>query len=186
MKKTIYLDKGLCVGCGACVVACMDQNDIYPEKGHPALRRIYSVEKEAFPNAGTRYVSASCRHCEDSPCAMGCPTGAITKDPKTKAVIVDRDLCIGCHSCAETCPFGVPRYDLEEKMQKCNLCTERVEAGLLPACVRICPMGALKFGDINTVMGEKEYQFAGNSAGRQPAFRYHPGVGQLLKIIQHQ
>ncbi|MFH0728760.1 MAG: 4Fe-4S dicluster domain-containing protein [Pseudomonadota bacterium] len=166
MKKTIYLDKNLCVGCGACVVACMDQNDIYPEKGHPALRRIYSVEKEAFPNAGIRYVSASCRHCEDSPCLRGCPTGAITKAPNTKAVIVDRDLCIGCHSCAEACPFGVPRYDLEEKMRKCNLCTERVEAELQPACVRICPMGALKFGNINTVMGEKENQFAGNSAGR--------------------
>ncbi|MFH0731075.1 MAG: hypothetical protein V2B19_32625 [Pseudomonadota bacterium] len=43
----------------------------------PATRRIYSVEKGEFPNAGIRYVSASYRHCEDSPCAMGCPTGAL-------------------------------------------------------------------------------------------------------------
>jgi anaerobic dimethyl sulfoxide reductase subunit B len=133
-----------------------------PEKGHPAFRRIYSVETGEFPNAHIQFVSASCRHCENSPCIMGCPTGAIMKDTKTKAVIFAKDLCIGCHTCATACHFGVPRYDLEEKMQKCNLCTERVEAGLQPACVRVCPTGALQFGDTNTIMGEKEYQFVGD------------------------
>lgn len=161
MEKTIYFDLNLCIGCGACAVACMDQNDIYPEKGQPAYRRIYQVESGQYPNATIQYVSTACLHCEDSPCIMGCPTGAITKDNKTKAVIVNTDLCIGCHSCALACPFGVPRYDREEKMQKCNLCSERVEAGLQPACVKVCPLGALKFEPLNKVLGEKEYKFTG-------------------------
>jgi anaerobic dimethyl sulfoxide reductase subunit B (iron-sulfur subunit) len=159
MEKTIYLDIERCVGCGACAVACMDQNDIYPEKGQPALRNIYQVEEGQYPNASIRYVSIGCLHCEDSPCIIGCPTGAIAKDNKTGAVIVNRDLCIGCHSCALACPFGVPRYDREDKMQKCNLCTERVEYGLQPACVRVCPLQALRFEPINSIQEEKQLKF---------------------------
>ena len=163
MEKTIYLDIERCVGCGACAVACMDQNDIYPEKGQLAFRRIYQVEEGQFPNASIHYVSIACLHCEDSPCIIACPTGAITKDKNTKAVIVNQDLCIGCHSCALACPFGVPRYDLEEKMQKCNLCTERVEAGLQPACVRVCPFQALRFEPINKIQEEKQFKFVVNT-----------------------
>lgn len=162
MEKMIYLDAGLCVGCGACVVACMDQNDIFPEKGQPAFRRIYSVEKGRFPNVVIHYISVACMHCAKSPCLEGCPTGAIVRDKRTNAIVVDTDLCIGCHSCAEACPLGIPRFDSEEKMQKCNLCSERVDAGLLPACVRVCPVGALKFASANELMEEKELKIFSN------------------------
>jgi len=161
MEKTIYLDTGICSGCGACVVACMDQNDIYPEKGSPALRRVYAVEEGQSPDARIVYVSVACQHCEDSPCVMGCPTGAITRHDGTGAVVVREELCIGCRSCALACPFGVPRYDVEGRMRKCRLCVERVEAGLEPACVRVCPTGALRFGPVNAVLGEKEGRFVG-------------------------
>jgi len=159
MENMIYLDIERCAGCGACVTACMDQNDIYPEKGQPAFRMIYQVEDGQYPAANIRYVSMACLHCEDSPCIIACPTGAITKDQKTKAVTVNRDLCIGCHSCALACPFGVPRYDLEDKMQKCNLCAERVEFGLQPACVKVCPFQALRFEPINKIQDEKQLRF---------------------------
>jgi anaerobic dimethyl sulfoxide reductase subunit B len=159
MGKTIYLDIDRCVGCGACAVACMDQNDIYPEKGQPAFRRIYQIEEGRYPDASIHYLSIACMHCEDSPCVIACPTGAIIKDYTTHAVTVNRDLCIGCHSCALACPFGVPRYDTDDKMQKCNLCTERVEAGLQPACVKVCPFKALLFEPINTIQEKKQLAF---------------------------
>ena len=162
MEKSIYLDIEFCVGCGACIVACMDQNDIYPEKGQPAFRRIYRIEEGQFPDASIQYISAACMHCEDTPCVVGCPTGALTKDDRTGAVMVNKALCIGCHSCALACPFGVPRYDQDEKMQKCNLCVERVEAGLEPAFVRVCPTGALKFESANKIQGVRESRFVGN------------------------
>ncbi|MGB6066894.1 MAG: 4Fe-4S dicluster domain-containing protein [Desulfomonilaceae bacterium] len=162
MNKAIFLDVDLCSGCGACAVACMDQNDIFPENGQPALRRIYRIEGGEFPSATIQYVSASCMHCQDSPCVMGCPTGAIARDDRGCGVTVNKELCIGCHSCALACPFGVPRYDQEEKIQKCGLCKERVEAGLEPACVRVCPVGALKFDSANKLQGEKELKLVGN------------------------
>jgi Fe-S-cluster-containing dehydrogenase component len=140
----------------------MDQNDIYPEKGQPAFRRIYRIEEGQFPDASIQYISAACMHCEDTPCVVGCPTGALTKDDRTGAVMVNKALCIGCHSCALACPFGVPRYDQDEKMQKCNLCVERVEAGLEPACVRVCPTEALKFESANKIQGVRESRFVGN------------------------
>lgn len=162
MDSSIYVDVSLCAGCGACVVACMDQNDIYPEKGQPALRRIYTMEEGQSPDASILYVSAACMHCADSPCVIGCPTGAITRDAKTGAVLVNRDTCIGCHSCALACPFGVPRYDSQDKMHKCTMCVERVQAGLKPACVRVCPTGALKFQPINETLAEKEGRLVGS------------------------
>jgi Fe-S-cluster-containing dehydrogenase component len=140
----------------------MDQNDIYPEKGQPPLRRIYRIEGGEFPDASIQYISAACVHCEDSPCVIACPTGAITKDDRTGAIVVNNTLCIGCHSCALACPFGVPRYDQDDKLQKCTLCIERVEMGLEPACVRVCPMGALKFESANKVQELKESKFLSN------------------------
>jgi Fe-S-cluster-containing dehydrogenase component len=101
-------------------------------------------------------------HCEDSPCVIGCPTGAATRDDRTGAIVVNKALCIGCHSCALACPFGVPRYDQDDKMQKCNLCIERVEVGLEPACVRVCPTAALKFESPNKLLELKESKFVGN------------------------
>jgi len=166
MNKAIYLDMDLCVGCGACAVACMDQNDIYLEKDQPVFRRIYKIEQGKFPDASIQYISVSCMHCEDSPCLVGCPTGAITKHDRTGAIMVNKELCIGCHSCALACPFGGPRYDRDEKMQKCNLCTDRVEEGLEPACVRVCPMGALTFESANNAQGAKESKFVSNIVKR--------------------
>ena len=160
MEKSIYLDVDLCVGCGACAVACMDQNDIYPEKGQVAVRRIHQVENGHFPTAAIFHVTAACLHCEDAPCVIACPTGAIAKDGNTGNVTTLRDLCIGCHSCAVACPFGVPRYDAEDKLQKCGGCGERVEAGLQPSCVRVCPTGALQFGVMNDLQSNKEHLFA--------------------------
>lgn len=156
MKNTILIDINRCSGCYACAVACMDQYDLEVIGESQAFRRIYRMESNDFPEVKISYISMACMHCEDAPCLMGCPTGAIQKDEGTGAVLLNKNLCIGCHSCALACPFGVPRFGEDDKMYKCVLCAERVEYGLEPACVRVCPTRALKFGPVNQMQGDQE------------------------------
>ena len=170
MNKALVLDVNRCIGCGACVVACQDQNDLFPERGLPALRRIYQMEGETRSGAVIQYLSVGCRHCEDSPCMIGCPTGAIYRDEKVSAVLVDQDRCIGCHSCAMACPFGVPRYDAEDLMRKCGLCVGRLNAGLKQACVKACPFQALRYENLNAAQGDKEARYVSElTAGMRQA-----------------
>ncbi|WP_422393250.1 4Fe-4S dicluster domain-containing protein [Neomoorella humiferrea] len=90
------------------------------------------------------------------PCLSACPSGAIYREERVGAILVEPSICIGCHSCSLACPFGIPRFGEDGKMQKCRLCVERIEAGLEPACVRTCPTNALKFGSINQLAGQVE------------------------------
>ena len=139
------LDFSRCTGCLACIVACQDQNDL---PGNISFRHVIKLEKGKYPSVKFSFISLSCLHCGDAPCLMVCPTGAIQKRDKDGIVTVDRNLCIGCHSCALACPFGAPQYLNDRKMDKCDFCVDRVEAGLEPACVRICPTKALDFGPL--------------------------------------
>jgi len=154
-EKMIFdIDLERCSGCQACVVACLDQNDVDVVK-EEGLRDVSPV-KPAFSVTGKlAYVSLACFHCDDAPCIAGCPTGCLQRD-ESGMVAADTSLCIGCHSCVMYCPYGAVRFDADGKVRKCNGCTERVEYGLLPACVRTCPTKALKYDTVQNIEGLKK------------------------------
>lgn len=140
MKRYLFFDSQKCSACGACALACMDQNDIDIPKGEQPFRHTFALEHAEQPIG---YYSVSCMHCVDAPCVMGCPSGCLTKDADTGFTLYDTTFCIGCHSCAMACPFGVPAFGTDGKMRKCDACIERQHAGLAPACVKVCPTDAL-------------------------------------------
>jgi anaerobic dimethyl sulfoxide reductase subunit B len=151
-----HLDVDRCSGCFSCAVACMDQNNLDPEGGEVAWRQVTRIELGDRSEIVVRYVSLACMNCEEAPCALACPTGAVTRDQVTGIVFVRDELCIGCHSCSMACPFGAPRFGPDGSMHKCDLCRERVIYGLEPACSRVCPTKALRFGDPNQLALEQQ------------------------------
>jgi len=155
MNNTFYMDFKRCSGCYACMVACMDQNDIDVKETSLLFRKVYCHEQGNFPDEQAVFVTFACMHCEDTPCLFGCPTAAITVDSEVGAVYVNAALCIGCHSCAMSCPFGIPRFDNEGTMKKCHSCRTRVKNNLEPACVRACPTLALQYGPLNQIGEQK-------------------------------
>ena len=150
MKYIFNLDYSKCVACGACAVACMDQNDISLKDGDKPYRTVAAVERPGDPKKEIRYLSVGCMHCAAAPCVGACPVGCLKKN-EMGLTEYDNAACIGCHSCAMACPFGAPTFGSSGKMTKCDGCQTRLEHGLLPACVRVCPTGAL------TCVTEEEY-----------------------------
>jgi anaerobic dimethyl sulfoxide reductase subunit B len=141
-----YVEMDKCVECHACEVACKSANQV--ELG-VSWRRVVTLWAGQFPKVSVESVSLACMHCGDPACEAVCPTGAITKRPEDGIVVVDQTKCIGCHLCGMACPFGVPQYGKDGKMQKCELCLERMQAGLQPACVWTCPASAIHAGPLD-------------------------------------
>lgn len=148
-ELSFSFDVSRCSGCMACVVACQDQNDFVSENiAYRHVTRHETDEQVAF-------LSLSCLHCGDAPCLMVCPTGAIFKRDTSRIVDVNRDLCVGCHSCELACPFGAPKFAEDGKMAKCDFCNARMEYGYKPACVRVCPTRALDIGLLDDISERK-------------------------------
>ena len=143
MKLYLDLDMEKCSACGACAVACMDQNDIDPDRELP-FRNVFCVDRRDSAGVESVCASLSCMHCADAPCVPACPSACLAKDAETGFTLYDNQNCIGCHSCAMACPFGVPSFNSQGKMEKCDGCSVRLAHGMEPACVRVCPTGALR------------------------------------------
>jgi len=147
MQKGFYLDLTRCTSCYACVVAC--------KAHHPSLdetlyrRRVITLETGAYPAVRLMNLSLSCLHCGTPACRAVCPTKAIYKRREDGLVLVDPNLCIGCKMCLMACPFGIPQYGRDGKMQKCDLCLDRSEKGIGPACMNVCPARALHAGPMD-------------------------------------
>lgn len=157
MKHVFVFDQQKCCACSACMMGCMDQNDIDLSAGDTCFRKTFDTEFEEDGSNYCAYLSAACMHCVDAPCIDACPAGCLKKDEETGFTIYDNTNCIGCKSCAMACPFGAPRYRaFDGKMVKCDGCNERVKNGLQPACVRACSFGAL------TCVTEEEYKASGS------------------------
>jgi len=132
-----------CTGCKACEAACRQEHDL------PAgvkWRVVTDSLEGEYPHLKKNFVSSACCHCAKPKCAEVCPAKAVIKDEKTGIVTLFDNLCTGCQSCIEACPFSAVSFDnLKNKAGKCTLCIHRLESGLHPACVQTCMGLALKF-----------------------------------------
>lgn len=142
-KLGFYFDGESCIGCRTCQIACKDKNDL------PIgilYRKVESFETGAFPTPGYFHHAYTCNHCMNPACVEVCPSGAMAI-AEDGTVQHDDEVCIGCKSCANACPYGIPQY-IEEKeiVGKCDACADRRANGLNPACVDACSMRVLEWG----------------------------------------
>ncbi len=138
-----------CIACHACEAACSEKND---NPAHIAFRSVGFIEGGTYPDYQRLNISMACNHCDDPVCLKGCPTRAYTKFAEYGAVLQDPDICFGCGYCTWVCPYNAPQLDpVKGQVSKCNMCVDRLEVGLKPACVSACLGKALDFGVIENI-----------------------------------
>ncbi|MDR1603367.1 MAG: 4Fe-4S dicluster domain-containing protein [Gracilibacteraceae bacterium] len=149
-QYAFYFDQSRCYGCQACSVACKDWNLLEP--GPEKWMTVYDWETGAFPDLRLRFLAFGCAHCQKPLCARACANGAIFKEEKYGAVLVDPEKCQGDRRCLTACPYGSPKFASARpgaKMSKCSMCVDRLEEGQLPTCVSSCPLRAFDFGTLS-------------------------------------
>jgi Fe-S-cluster-containing dehydrogenase component/CRP-like cAMP-binding protein len=153
--QTMLVNLDRCTRCDDCVRACAATHDNNPR----------------FVRQGQKHdglmVANACMHCVDPVCMIGCPTGAIARDQATGVVRINDRTCIGCATCANSCPYDAIRmveirdaagaFWIDEatnqpivKATKCDFCSDQLTG---PACQQACPHDALVRIDMSNLAG---------------------------------
>lgn len=112
------------------------------------------IEEGTFPLSTRSFSVMRCNHCSSAPCVTMCPVTALYKRDDG-IVDFDNDRCIGCKACTQACPYDALYIDpVENTAAKCNYCSHRVDIGLQPACVVVCPEQAIIAGDMSDPLSE--------------------------------
>src|SRR6187399_2484732 len=149
-QLAFQVDLDACSGCKACVTACHQLNGLDDDDGE-VWRSVGFVHGGTAEAPFQQTVTTACHHCVDPGCMKGCPVGAYEKDPVTGIVKHLDDQCIGCQYCTLTCPYEVPQYSQRLGIvRKCDMCSDRLEAGEAPACVQACPSEAISIRLVDT------------------------------------
>ena len=146
--KVLKIDYERCTGCRLCEQVCALNHDgvINPMRSRI---RVVKWEMEGL------YVPMSCQQCQDAPCMIGCPVGAISRNDELNRVEVNYDTCIGCRTCVSVCPFGAMSFNtIDHKVIKCDLCDGD------PQCVRFCDVNAVAFVESESVALDKKLDAA--------------------------
>ncbi len=139
------IDQTRCIGCHACSTACKSENAV-----PLGVNRTYVkyVDVGQFPAARRAFQVTRCNQCEHPPCVTACPTSAMFRR-KDGIVDFDKSICIGCKACIAACPYDAIFINPEDhSAEKCNFCAHRLEVGLEPACVVVCPTEAILIGNL--------------------------------------
>ena len=139
------IDQTRCIGCHACSTACKSENAV-----PLGVNRTYVkyVDVGEFPAARRAFQVTRCNQCDHPPCVAACPTSAMYRRPDG-IVDFDKDICIGCKACIAACPYDAIFINPEDhSAEKCNFCAHRLEVGLEPACVVVCPTEAIMIGNL--------------------------------------
>ena len=174
MRYGFIIDNRKCIGCHACTTACKAEHQVAVGVNRTWVKQ---VEKGTFPDTRRLFSVMRCNHCTDAPCVEICPVEALFfRDDGI--VDFNKDRCIGCKSCMQACPYDALYIDPDNHTAaKCNYCSHRIDIGLEPACVNVCPEHAIISGDMNNPDTEIAQLLARQAVKvRKPEKGTHPNL----------
>jgi Fe-S-cluster-containing dehydrogenase component len=175
-RYAMVIDTKKCVGCMDCVVACKTENQV--PQGFDRDWIVYDT-KGLYPTLLMEIRSERCNHCDHPPCVYCCPCGASHIHERGGVVLVYHEKCVGCKACMAACPYDARFIHPEGYADKCTFCIQRVEKGMDPACVSVCPTHCMHFGDledanseVSRLLNERRSHVLIDSVGTKPQIWY--------------
>lgn len=160
---SLVIDTSKCTACRGCQVACKEWNQLPATKtknvgSHQNPQdfsfETYKLVRYSEGSSGNGkpfwlFMSDQCRHCLSPGCMGSVENDEIIQDEKTGAVIyTPKTKSLNYKTVRDDCPFDIPRQDPKTKvLAKCTLCNDRLKSGMIPACAKACPTGAITFGE---------------------------------------
>jgi formate dehydrogenase iron-sulfur subunit len=167
MSKSFLVDTTLCTACRGCQVACKQWHDLPAEETvnrgsyqNPAdlsfdTYKLVRMNEEVIDGKlKWLFFPDQCRHCLEPPCqdTAGDPSAIFTNSSTGAVIYTAKTRELDAAEIRQSCPYDIPRQAKDGTIAKCDMCNDRVENGLEPACVKVCPTGAMNFGDREDIM----------------------------------
>jgi formate dehydrogenase iron-sulfur subunit len=200
--KSFFVDTSKCTACRGCQVACKQWNKLPAEKTvnrgshqNPAdlsattYKVVHFSEAQVDGKPAWYFFPEQCRHCLEPACketADSLVKNAILKDEETGAVLFTKETAkLKGADVIASCPYNIPRLDKKSKLlSKCTMCFDRVKNGLLPACVKTCPTGAMSFGDRKAMMDKAQKRLAEVQQKYPKASLLDPDDLRVIYLVQ--
>ena len=197
--KSMIVDTSLCTACRGCQVACKQwhglpgtktqQTGTYqnpPDFSGDTWKLVRFAEGRGEDNKPYwHFFSDGCRHCLDPGCMTADPGKAIVQDKATGAVIfTPATKGLNYRQVRSACPYDIPRRDPRSKaLVKCDLCIDRLRGNLVPACVKTCPTGALRFGNRQEMLRQAALRVAELKKAHPKAQALNPDDVRVIYIV---
>jgi len=167
MSKSFLVDTTLCTACRGCQVACKQWHDLPAEETvnrgsyqNPAdlsfdtYKLVRMNEEVVDGKLRWLFFPDQCRHCMEPPCqdTAGDPSAIFTNAYTGAVIYTANTRGLDAGEIRQSCPYDIPRQAEDGTLAKCDMCSDRVENGLEPACVKVCPTGAMNFGDREDIL----------------------------------
>ncbi len=166
------IDTAVCFGCNACAIACKVSKNLPNGVWYNTILTQGGATRDTaagtYPNVSMRWFPQACQHCVNPACVSVCPTSAsyVREDG---VVDIRHEDCIGCQACVAACPYDArtyvaeaPEYDVGHalgdydapahvagRVEKCTMCSNRLDRGGKPACATACVNLARHWGDFD-------------------------------------
>jgi formate dehydrogenase iron-sulfur subunit len=201
MRNTFFIDTTICTACRGCQVACKQWHDLPAEQtvnrgsyqnpedlSFDTYKLVRMREAVIAGQLSWLFFPDQCRHCLEPPCrdTAGDPS-AIFKDTRTGAVIyTTQTKSLNAAEIIESCPYNIPRSASDGILAKCDMCYDRVLNGLQPACVKVCPTGAMNFGERADMLGLASRRLRAAKKRFPKASLLDPEIVQVIFLVAHE